>query len=91
MGYSFVSTIAFILVINLVNMFYSMFERFRINIHKTINQKIYEKRFSNYAKVERLCYLIKYERILMERKMSQIQNNQNPFRGLGGEISQETY
>ena len=69
MGFSFVLNIAIILIINLLNMFYSMFERFRLNMHKEINQKIYEKRFTSYAKVERFCYMLRCERVLLDRKM----------------------
>jgi len=70
MGYSYVICIGSILTVNICNVGFSNYLNFRASMHKKINQKIYEKRFEDHASVHRLCYMMKLERINMEKKIN---------------------
>jgi hypothetical protein len=63
LGYSFVLNIAALLSLNVLKMLYNMVYKYRVQIKKGMVQRAYERRFKEYAAVERLRYMIRFEKI----------------------------
>ena len=63
LGYSFVITILVVLVINVTMILWVTLVKYIKGLKKFRNQRSYEARFWNYAKIERLSYVLQLNRL----------------------------
>ena len=72
LGYSFVLTVCAILGVNVINLVWAVLTKEMSKRKKKKSQKLYENRFAAYSKVDRYLYMMKIDRIMMEKKLLKI-------------------